>query len=252
MAQIPPNPIIIRTYPIEDTFSDPGSETAQLIEWESEDEDQLPIQDRLTQNQEYMDRQLALRGEGKWNLLPTPDVMPLQPDVMLIVKPTASYMSHRLLNPYVYRNIRNLGTLQDLADLLNTPNDWESHYNRVIRIDSKMDEFENLPEDAPEIDIQSVFLELVVLVVFCPRVKLVTRQQTKIVMGGILARYPYDLRSQTDVRFMSTNRARVRVITLKCVQSNNIYSTRVTSLVFVWRSVFSLMEISSSILSITS
>ena len=38
---------------------------------------------------------------------------------------TESEGSHRLLNPFIYRNIKNLGTLNDLGALLDTPDDWE-------------------------------------------------------------------------------------------------------------------------------
>ena len=50
-------------------------------------------------------------------------------DVVLIRKPTASNLSHRLLNPFISRNIQTAGTLGDLASLLNTPDDWEARYN---------------------------------------------------------------------------------------------------------------------------
>lgn len=34
---------------------------------------------------------------------------------VLIRNPTASNLSHRLLNPFIYRNIQNVGSLDDLA-----------------------------------------------------------------------------------------------------------------------------------------
>lgn len=45
--------------------------------------------------------------------------------VVFVRKPTASNLSHRNLNPFLYRNIQNVGTLDDLAALLVSV-DWEA------------------------------------------------------------------------------------------------------------------------------
>ncbi|KAJ3012162.1 UNVERIFIED_CONTAM: hypothetical protein HDU68_001345, partial [Siphonaria sp. JEL0065] len=129
MAEITPSlpdAHIIRTNPKDYAASDTESEGEAQLEVDSEDEEQHSISTRLQQNQQYMDQQIIpLSGENSsWILEPQPWQTTEGTDVVLIRKPTASNLSH-LLNPHIYRNIRNVGTLDDLAALLDTPDDWE-------------------------------------------------------------------------------------------------------------------------------
>jgi hypothetical protein len=126
----------------------------------------------------------------------------------LIKKPTASNLSHRLLNPFIYRNIQTAGTLDDLASLLDTPDDWEVRYNQVVangRIIRKLNRFSALPDDAAESDIQSRFIDIVQVISWYLDIDLDTSSKTKIIVGGIIARYQFDLRSKTDPHFLNTS-----------------------------------------------
>ena len=125
----------------------------------------------------------------------------------MIRKPTASNLSHRLLNPFIYRNIQTAGTLNDLAILLDTPDDWEVRYNQVVadgRIIRKLNRFSALADDAAESDIQYSFIGIVQAISDRLDMDLDTSSETKIIVGGILARYQYDLRSKTDPHFLNT------------------------------------------------
>ena len=137
MAEIAPSlpdAHIIRTYPKDYAASDTESEGEAQFEVDTEDEEQHSISTRLEQNQQYMDEEITpLSGENSaWILEPQHWQTTEGADVVLIRKPTASYLSHRLLNPHIYRNIKNVGTLDDLAALLNAPDEWEERYNQVI------------------------------------------------------------------------------------------------------------------------
>ena len=128
-------------------------------------------------------------------------------DVVLIRKPTASKSSHRLLNPFIYRNLQTAGILNDLAILLDTPHDWELLYNQVVadgRIIRNLNRFSALADDTAESDIQSRFIGLVSTIAYALGVDLDTSSETKIIVGGILARYQYDLRSKTNPHFLNT------------------------------------------------
>ena len=128
--------------------------------------------------------------------------------VVLIRKPTASNLSHCLLNPFIYRNIQNVGSLDDLAALLGTPNDWQERCNQVVadgEIILEMDDFRNLPEETAESTIQVRFVGLVVAIATRLLVRIRSDSQNKIIIGGILARYEYDLRSKTDPHFLSSS-----------------------------------------------
>jgi hypothetical protein len=41
-------------------------------------------------------------------------------------------MTHRHLNPYVYHFLQDLGTFDNLAQLLDTPDNWETMYHQVM------------------------------------------------------------------------------------------------------------------------
>ncbi|KAH6583368.1 hypothetical protein BASA60_001492 [Batrachochytrium salamandrivorans] len=200
---------IVRTYPNDYAPSDTESEGEAQFEVEVEDEEQNSVSTRFEQNQLYMDRQITTpSGEtSAWVLEPQTWKTTEGTDVVLIRKPTASNLSHRLLNPFIYRNIQNVGTLDDLAALLDTPGDWEVRYNQVVDngyIIDQMNRFRNLPDDTLESDIQSEFSGLVNAVATNLRVRIVPRSKTNIIVGGILARYQYDLRRKTDPHFLDT------------------------------------------------
>ncbi|KAH9265487.1 hypothetical protein BASA83_011082 [Batrachochytrium salamandrivorans] len=100
----------VRTYPNDYAPSDTESEGEAQFEVEVEDEEQNSVSTRFEQNQLYMDRQItAPSGEtSAWVLEPQTWKTTEGTDVVLIRKPTASNLSHRLLNPFIYRNIQNL------------------------------------------------------------------------------------------------------------------------------------------------
>jgi hypothetical protein len=213
MAEITPllaDSHIIRTYPKDYAQSDTESEGEAQFEVDTEDEEQNSISSRLHQNQLYMDQQITPpSGENSaWLLAPQTWKTAEGSDVVLIRKPTASNLSHRLLNPFIYRNIQTAGTLDDLASLLDTPDDWEVRYNHVVadgRIIRKLNRFSALADDAAESTIQSQFIGLVEVISVYLDIDLDTSSETKIIVGGILARYQFDLRSKTDPHFLNTS-----------------------------------------------
>ena len=195
--------LVIRTYTKDYAQSDSESEREAQFEVDSENEFQQTVASRLLQNQEYMDRQIKSENSG-WILEPQSWPTALGTNVILIRKPMASNLSHRLLNPHVYRNIGNVGSLNDLARHLHTPGDWEARYNEIIRdgrINTLFDHFINLPEDTSEAVIQFQFSGFVYVISLLLGVNLMPYSETKIIVGGLLARYEYDLRSRTDPSF---------------------------------------------------
>ena len=215
MAEITPslpNAHIIRTYTTDYAPSDTGSDSEgeARFEADTDDEEQHSIFNRLEQNQRFMDQQMTpLPGVNTSWVLDTQSWKTTEgTPVVLIRKPTASHMSHRLLNPLIYRNIRNVGTLNDLAVLLDAPDDWEDRYNHQVVADEDiiwdMDRFRNLSDETAEADIQFQFGGLVAAIARSLRVRVRASSETKIIVGGILARYEYDLRSKTDPHFLNT------------------------------------------------
>ena len=123
---------IIRTYKVDYAqSSDTESETEAEFEADTVDEQQS-IATRLEQNQQFMDEQITPpSGENSAWILET-QAWNSTEDNVLIRKPTASNQSHRLFNPFIYRNIKSAGTLDVLATLLDTPDDGKVRYNLVV------------------------------------------------------------------------------------------------------------------------
>jgi hypothetical protein len=92
----------VRTYPGDYAASDTESEHDAQLENETEDEETHSVAARLFQNQQYMDQQItSQQGErSAWVLEPQSLKADNGLDVILIRKPTASNLSHRLLNPH--------------------------------------------------------------------------------------------------------------------------------------------------------
>ena len=104
IPQIPDTSNKIRAYSNDypDT-SDTESEEEPRFEADRENEAQQTTDERLAQNKDYMETQIA-----GWKL--ESQIWENQ-EFQLIVKSTASKLSHRLLNPFIYRNIQNVGSL---------------------------------------------------------------------------------------------------------------------------------------------
>ncbi|KAJ3413504.1 hypothetical protein HDV05_007887 [Chytridiales sp. JEL 0842] len=225
---VAPTNTIIRTYPqgYASTISDTESEgEGAPAEVDSDDEEQHSIEARLEQNRQYLDLQVKLPSGSEvspWILNPQSWKTEDGTDVVLIRKPTASHLSHRLLNPFIYRTVENAGTLHDLAALLDTPDDWEKRYNDITADDylfESLRNFRGLPATTPESDIQAHFIGLVTVVAARLGLHLTPRSETKIIVGGILARDHYDLRSSADPRFSLRNGATLIASEVKTMQS---------------------------------
>jgi hypothetical protein len=93
--------------------------------------------------------------------------------------------------------------LDDLAALLDTLDNWEERYNHVTgdgHIFRKLSHFRDLSDDTAEATIQSKFIGIVEAIAHRRGVELESDTETKIIVGGPLARNHYDLRSKTESR----------------------------------------------------
>jgi hypothetical protein len=109
-----------------------------------------------------------------------------------------------LLNPYIYRMAQEIASLNALATLLDTPSDWESRYNEVVQdrmILNQMACFRDLPDGTSESDIHAGFLGIVNAIATRLPVRIRSRRETRIVVGGLLVKHEFDLRSNTDPHF---------------------------------------------------
>ncbi len=187
-----------------DTLAPPDSEPARILQSDS-DNDQLPIADRLQQNRLFMDRFVSPPLTNDWILETQSTVSSEGDNVVLIRKPTASYLGHRFLNPYAYSMIQDVGSLTDIAALLKAPEDWVEIYNRITAdriLLTQLEGFRELPDETLEMDIQGEFISLVAATATRLGVIHRSRMETNTVVGGILALHRYDFRSASDPSFV--------------------------------------------------
>jgi hypothetical protein len=217
IPQIPDSLNKIRTYSNDYVgLSDTESEEEHPFEADGEDEAQQTTDLRLAQNKDFMETEIA-----GWNA--DRQIWQNQ-EFQLVVKPMASKLSHRLLNPFIYRNIQNVGSLDQLAILLDAPPDWEVRYDHVKRnsiIQRQFEVFRNLDDDTHEPRIQLMFSAIVSLIALLLGIYVYPRSQQKIIVGGILANHEYDVRSRTDPYF--TRADGVNLIASE-VKTNNTFA----------------------------
>ncbi|KAI8895428.1 hypothetical protein BC833DRAFT_601340 [Globomyces pollinis-pini] len=202
-----PDGHLVRTYDQNYAGTDTESEGEAQFEVDAEDEEQFSTSTRLQQNQQYLDHQIT-PASSTWLLEPQTLKTNKGVNVILVRKPTASNLSHRLLNPFIYRNIENVGKLDALAKLLNTPDDWYTMYNQVVQdgyIFRKLKRFIELPENTSEASIQAQFSSIVSNMADRLGVDMISDSETKIIVGGLLARHEYDIRSKCDPHFLSAD-----------------------------------------------
>ena len=204
---VPVQSNVIRTYPTiyAEPYETSESDATENEASEIEEERGLNEEQRLTSNQSFMDDQILQNKPIPWSLLQTDNLTTDGAPVILIEKPTASQLKHQLLNPYIYMNLKKIDTLNDLASLLDTPSDWEDTYQQKIATNADvighLNRLRSLPDGTTENIIQIKFEYLVIRIAFILGIRLGLDSETNIIVGGILAKYEFDLRSRTDPNF---------------------------------------------------
>ena len=155
----------------------------------------------LCLSQHYLDQR-----KGSWEVQPQESTTSEGTQVQLIKWPTASQLSYMLLHPFLYRNLGRLENLNELAELLDAPQNWNEICNRILDhqvITATFFRLKTLPDNATEDTIQATFVSLVVNICTVLELLICTDQGKKIIVGGILSRTEYDFMSKTDPFFVS-------------------------------------------------
>lgn len=213
----------VRTYLTDYAGAGTDSEGEAQFALDSEDEELHSVATRLQQNREFLENQITPpQGERtSWILEPQPWLASKDIDVVLVRKPTASNLSHRTLNPFIYRNIQDVGTLDNLASLLDSPDNWQERYVEIMDnfIPTLFQNFRNLPDDTLETTIQSQYSHLVSCISTKLNVFCTPNSEKKIIVGGILAKHEYDIRSRSDPLFSSLSGTNLIATEVKTHQS---------------------------------
>ena len=115
--------------------------------------------------------------------------------IRLLWKPTASELDYKLMNPYIYRGIHRIGSVEVLAHLLGTPPIWELKFHELIETDtmirSSFEEFHSLPPETPEGMIEGELISLVVMMATKLGVCSKACLEGRVIVGGFLANANY-------------------------------------------------------------
>ena len=127
--------------------------------------------------------------------------------VKLILSPTASKLNHKVLHPYLFRRVRKIESLDYLASMLGAPSDWLQKYEQLVAecksVYARFKRLVDLPDSALETEIHEAFSELVLYVASALGIDVFCSRDEKVIVGGILVRPEYDLRSETDANFVN-------------------------------------------------
>jgi hypothetical protein len=134
----------------------------------------------------------------KWTVIAKPD------DIFFVKLPTASKLDHYALHPALYRNIKNLDTLDDFASLIGVQSNWREIYNAKVCgnsfVELVLKTYAQLPDDSSEDNIENTII-LLVNSVAISLMKQIYAWKSKVIVGGMLAESQYDILSATDTFF---------------------------------------------------
>jgi hypothetical protein len=131
-------------------------------------------------------------------------------DTQVVQKPTASKIYSQCLTPWIYRTLKDLGGLPNLALNLGAPNNWPAICETVLAnptVRRFLTRFQNITPDREESVVQDCFNSLVNKVInvlddlFPCLSEMHNSNNTTIRVGGILAQYTLDVRSKADSTF---------------------------------------------------
>ena len=122
------------------------------------------------------------------------------------IKTPIASLNYKCLHPLLYRNVGNIGELDQLAQILAAPSEWKQYYNEKVAPNScvarKFYRLRNLPDDETAPNIQAAFSTLVISVGDSLNINL-NESRDSDVIGGILAQGEICVRGQTGTYFQN-------------------------------------------------
>ncbi|KAI3639782.1 hypothetical protein MIR68_002096 [Amoeboaphelidium protococcarum] len=184
---------------IENYESESDVETILSVEsFNDENSQQDDLEAKLDINCQYLDGQVH-----EWEFMSPSSI--IQDTVRVMKKPTASQLQHLVLNPYLYRGLQQITSLNHLAEIVGAPSTWLDTYTKNVMNNALLRRilrnFVDLEDNSPEIVVQSAFDDVVTYIGF-PLGLYVTRANfSPFVVGALFAHPTYDVRAQSDTIF---------------------------------------------------
>lgn len=130
-------------------------------------------------------------------------------EIYLIENPTASHINHKMLHPSLYRNVKDVGSLDDFAALIGAPRNWMGIYQeRVVgnlEVLTALKQLKKSAYNASEAFIQDSFSKLVHYLSVKLGCDVRPCRETQVIVGGIAAREEFDIRGNVDPYFLNSD-----------------------------------------------
>lgn len=184
----------IRTY--IDMKGTPASDAEQPQFEEHRECCQNDLLERLSHNMKYMEPLV----EG-WERI---EREASQPEIYSVSHPTASKLQYHCLNPFIYRRIGPIGSLDDLSAMLESPPDWAITFANITKdcvLQRQLDAFRSRAFESAEASVQAQFMQIVTTIAARVGIEIFAEAQTPVEVGGFLARYDLNIRGDTDCNF---------------------------------------------------
>ena len=190
----------------EDTESVTSADSLNIVGYADSDFGETDLEVKLLENLECIDKDMITK---RWKLVETNWKYNGEP-VLTIKDPTCSGIYHRYLHPSLYRNIRNVGTLNMLAALIKAPTDWEDRYNEVITFGrgivlNMLASLQGLHVMETEANVSAKYTVLVVTIANSLFMNVSYLSEKMVILGGLLAHGKYEIKSRTDPVFYFTD-----------------------------------------------
>uniref|UniRef100_A0A7S0LWX7 Uncharacterized protein n=1 Tax=Cryptomonas curvata TaxID=233186 RepID=A0A7S0LWX7_9CRYP len=174
---------------------------------DSDIEDDSNLEQLLVRNRAYLNSERA--NTVKWNV--QDQILENDETISVVIKPTASEMNYKLLHPSFYCDLNYLGELDDLATLVNAPDNWKQQFDQhLVSNQIILDSFntlKDLPDYCPEGHVSHSFTQLVSQMAFSLGIQGISSiSETPIAVSGLLVDSSLFLRSNTDVHFTKYGR----------------------------------------------
>ena len=178
-----------------DDDTDSGVEDLGLLE--------MTDDQRLARNQQYLADHIA-----RWTLSSPGEPARNGRPIQTVERPTISKLDNKCLHPMLYTNAVPIGTLERMAEILDTNSNWREIFSAAVADNANVNyRFRALQllGGAHEPAIQFEFAGLVLAIASALHIQLHSDSEKRIVIGGMLVREELNVCGKTDPFFCNSN-----------------------------------------------
>ena len=158
----------------------------------SDNEDLSPSSTHLQYCKRFIDEHIS-----GWNV-----ESPNENGIQLVINPTVSELPHDALHPALLRCVGDVGGINNLAEILSAPSDWEQLIRLAYetnRIPAQLNQVRSLPAGTGKGEIQERFVDIIRSLAHALNLSVKPEGRKKMAIGGILAYPEFDIKGEADI-----------------------------------------------------